>query len=63
MLRYNGTSVPRDYEAQVQLAIWTFRHQLVFDPCITAPGTPEPSAGRRPCYGRRSAAVGYPAGP
>ena len=32
MLRYNGTSVPRDYEAQVQLAIWTFRHQLVFDP-------------------------------
>jgi hypothetical protein len=32
MLRYTGTSVPRDYEAQVQLAIWTFRHQLVFDP-------------------------------
>ena len=32
MLRYNGTSVPRDYEAQVQLAIWTFRHQRVFDP-------------------------------
>ena len=32
MLRYNGTSVPREYEAQVQLAIWTFRHQLVFDP-------------------------------
>lgn len=34
MLRYNGTSVPRDYEAHVQLAIWTFRHQRVFDPAL-----------------------------
>ena len=47
MLRYNGTSVPRDYEAQVQLAIWTFRHQLVFDPASRrlAHLTPLPEGG------------------
>jgi len=47
MLRYNGTSVPRDYEAQVQLAIWTFRHQRVFDPATRrlAHLTPLPEGG------------------
>ncbi len=47
MLRYNGTTVPRDYEAQVQLAIWTFRHQRVFDPASRrlAHLTPLPEGG------------------
>lgn len=32
MLRYSGTSVPRGYEADLQRALWTFRHQRVIDP-------------------------------
>ena len=32
MLRYSGTSVPRSYEADLQRALWTFRHQRVIDP-------------------------------
>ena len=32
MLRYNGTSVPRSYEADLQRALLTFRHQRIFDP-------------------------------
>lgn len=32
MLRYSGISVPRSYEADLQRALWTFRHQRVVDP-------------------------------
>ncbi|KAK9828537.1 hypothetical protein WJX72_000649 [[Myrmecia] bisecta] len=31
-LRFNGTSVPRGYEADFQRALWTFHHQRVFCP-------------------------------
>ena len=34
MLRYNGTSVPRSYESDLQRALWTFRHQRVLDPAV-----------------------------
>ncbi|XP_049936342.1 exonuclease 1 isoform X2 [Nymphaea colorata] len=31
-LRYNGMSVPPSYEEDFKKAIWTFRHQRVYDP-------------------------------
>ena len=31
-LRFDGTKVPPAYEARVQRALWTFRHQRVYCP-------------------------------
>lgn len=31
-LKFNGTTVPKEYEPQFQRALWTFQHQRVFCP-------------------------------
>jgi exonuclease-1 len=49
-LRFEGTPVPRGYEAQLQDALWTFAHQFVYDAgaraCVHR--TPLPHVGGPP---------------
>ncbi len=49
-LRFEGTPVPRGYEAQLQDALWTFAHQFVFDAAAGAcvHRTPLPDVGGPP---------------
>ncbi len=35
-LRFSGVKVPREYEADFQRALWTFRHQRVYCPAARA---------------------------
>jgi hypothetical protein len=49
-LRFEGTPVPRGYEAQLQDALWTFAHQYVFDAAagVCVHRTPLPDVGSPP---------------
>lgn len=48
-LRIDGYTVPQGYEARFQNAIWTFRHQRVFDVVSNSLGHVEPLDGVEGC--------------